>query len=212
MKRLAMLVVGTLAVLAFSSANSADLVEGKQYTRLKSIQPAEKGKKIEVIEFFSYGCPHCNDLEPYLQSWAKTVPADVQFVRVPVMFQDRWKPLAKVYYTLDAMGEDLRLSPEVFKAIHVANLPLYQDKAFLDWVTSKGVDRAKAAEIYSSFGVDSKLKRALVLAQEYNIQAVPTMVVDGKFLTSSDRIGGHGAVPAALDALVAKARAERARS
>ena len=87
-----------------------------------------------------------------------------------------------------------------------------QDKAFLDWVMSKGVDRAKAAEIYCSFGVDSKLKRALVLAQEYNIQALPTMVVDGKFLTSSDRIGGHGAVPAALDALVAKARAERARS
>ena len=212
MKRLAMLFVGTLAVLAFSSANSADLVEGKQYTRLKSVQPAEKGKKIEVIEFFSYGCPHCNDLEPYLQSWAKTAPADVQFVRVPVMFQDRWKPLAKVYYTLEAMGEDLRLSPEVFKAIHVANLPLYQDKAFLDWVASKGVDRAKAAEIYSSFGVDSKLKRALVLAQEYNIQAVPTMIVDGKFVTSSDRIGGHAAVPAALDALIAKARAERARS
>jgi thiol:disulfide interchange protein DsbA len=100
----------------------------------------------------------------------------------------------------------------VFKAIHVASLPLYQDKAFLDWVASKGVDRAKAAEIYSSFGVDSKLKRALVLAQEYNIQAVPTMIVDGKFVTSSDRIGGHAAVPAALDALIAKARAERARS
>jgi thiol:disulfide interchange protein DsbA len=211
MKRLAKLVVGTLAVLAFSGASSADLVEGKQYTRLKSVQPAEKGKKIEVIEFFSYGCPHCNDLEPYLQSWAKAAPADVQFVRVPVMFQDRWKPLAKIYYTLEAMGEDMRLSPEVFKAIHVANLPLYQDKAFLDWAASKGVDRTKAADIYNSFGVDSKLKRALVLAQEYNIQAVPTMVVDGKFLTSSDRIGGHAAIPAALDALVAKARAERTR-
>jgi thiol:disulfide interchange protein DsbA len=176
------------------------------------VQPVDKAKKIEVVEFFSYGCPHCNDLEPFLQSWAKTAPADVQFVRVPVMFQDRWKPLAKIYYTLEAMGEDLRISPEVFKAIHVANLPLYQDKAFLDWAASKGLDRAKAADIYGSFGVDSKLKRALVLAQEYNIQAVPTMVVDGKFLTSSDRIGGHGAVPAALDALVAKARAERARS
>src|SRR6202165_3337888 len=209
MKRFAKIVVGALAVLALSGASSADLVEGKQYTRLKNPQSPEKGKKIEVIEFFSYGCPHCNDLEPYLQNWAKTAPADVQFLRVPVTFQDRWKPLAKAYYTLEAMGEDLRLSPEVFKAVHVANLPLYQDKAFLDWAATKGVDRAKAAEIYSSFGVDSKLKRALVLAQEYNIQAVPTIVVDGKFLTSSDRIGGHGQVPAALDVLVAKARAER---
>ena len=128
------------------------------------------------------------------------------------MFQDRWKALAKAYYTLDAMGEDVRLSPELFKSIHSAGLPLYQDKAFLDWAASKGLDRAKAAEIYGSFGVDSKLKRALVLAQEYNIQAVPTMVVDGKFVTASDRVGGHGLVPAALDALIAKARSERSKS
>src|SRR5260370_40904257 len=100
MKGLAILFVGTLAVLAFSSASAADLVEGKQYTRLKSVQAAEKGKKIEGIEFFSYGCPHCSDLAPYLQSWAKTARADVQFVRVRVMFQDRWKPLDKTYETL----------------------------------------------------------------------------------------------------------------
>src|SRR5476651_1716156 len=167
MKRFAIAVVGALAVLAFSGANAIDLVEGKQYTRLKNVQPAEKGKKIEVIEFFSYGCPHCNDLEPFLQSWAKTAPADVQFVRVPVMFQDRWKALAKVYYTLDAMGESLRLSPEVFKAIHVSNISLYQDKVFFDWAGTKGLDKAKVAEIYGPFGIDSKLKRALVLAQEY---------------------------------------------
>jgi thiol:disulfide interchange protein DsbA len=209
MKRFAMVVVGAVAALAFCGASAIDLVEGKQYTRIKNAQPAEKGKKIEVIEFFSYGCPHCNDLEPFLQSWVKTAPADVQFVRVPVMFQDRWKALAKVYYTLDAMGESLRLSPEVFKAIHVSNVSLYQDKVFFDWAASKGLDKAKVAEIYGSFGIDSKLKRALVLAQEYNVQAVPTMIVDGKFLTSSDRIGGHGAVPAALDALIAKARTER---
>src|ERR1700682_2706703 len=171
MKRFTMVVFGALAVLAFSSASAADLVEGKQYTRLRSVQPAEKGEKTEVIDCFSYGCPNGNDLEPYLQNWPKTAPADVQFVRVPVMFQDRWKPLAQVYYTLEAMGEDLRLSPEGFKAIHVANLPLYQDKAFLDWAASKGVDRAKVAEIYSSFGVERKLQRGLVLAQEYNIQA-----------------------------------------
>lgn len=212
MKSFAVAVVSALAVLAFSGASAVDLVEGKQYTRIKNAQPVDKGRKIEVIEFFSYGCPHCSDLEPFLQSWAKTMPPDVQFVRVPVMFQDRWKALAKVYYTLDAMGESMRLSPEVFKAVHVSSLPLYQDKAFFDWAASKGLDRAKTAEIYSSFGIDSKLKRATVLAQDYNVQAVPTVIVDGKFLTSSDRIGGHGAMPAALDALIAKARAERAGS
>jgi protein dithiol oxidoreductase (disulfide-forming) len=210
MKRFGMVVIGVLALLAFSGARAIDMVEGKQYTRVKNVQPPDKGKKIEVIEFFSYGCPHCNDLEPFLQDWMKKVPPDVQFVRVPVMFQDRWKALAKVYYTLDAMGESQRLSPDVFKAVHVNNVPLYQDKAFFDWAASKGLDRAKVAEIYSSFGVDSKLKRALVLAQDYNVQAVPTMIVDGKFMTSSSVLsGGHSSVPAALDALIAKARAER---
>jgi protein dithiol oxidoreductase (disulfide-forming) len=210
MKRFATVVVGVLAALALSGASAIDMVEGKQYTRLKNVQPAEKGRKIEVIEFFSYGCPHCNDLEPFLQNWMKTAPADVQFVRVPVMFQDRWKALAKVYYTLDAMGEGQRLSPEVFKAVHVTNVPLYQDKAFFDWAASKGLDRAKVADIYNSFGVDSKLKRASVLAQDYNVQAVPTLIVDGRFMTSSSVLsGGHSSVPAALDALIAKARAER---
>jgi thiol:disulfide interchange protein DsbA len=210
MKRFAMMVVGALAVLAFSSAGAIDMVEGKQYTRIKNAQAPEKGRKIEVIEFFSYGCPHCNDLEPFLQSWMKTVPADVQFVRVPVTFQTQWIALPKIYYTLEAMGEAQRLSPEVFKAIHVSNIQLNQDKAFFDWAASKGLDRAKVADIYSSFAIDSKLKRAKVLAQDYNVQAVPTLIVDGKFMTSSSALsGGHSSVPAALDALIVKARAER---
>ena len=210
MKRLAMLVVGVLAVLALSSASAIDMVEGKQYIRIKNAQPPEKGKKIEVIEFFSYGCPHCNDLEPFLQAWVKTAPADVQFVRVPVTFQTQWIALAKIYYTLDAMGEAQRLSPEVFKAIHVSGVQLNQDKVFFDWAASKGLDRAKVADVYGSFAIDSKLKRAKVLAQDYNVQAVPTLIVDGRFITSSSSLsGGHSSVPAALDALVAKARAER---
>jgi thiol:disulfide interchange protein DsbA len=212
MKRLALQVVAILAALVLTSASAADLVEGKEYTRLKIPHVVDTGKKLEVIEFFSYGCPHCNDLEPYLQAWVKTLPPDVQFRRVPVMFQDRWKSLARDYYTLEALGEDMRLSPDVFKAVHVANLPLYQEKAFVDWAASKGLDKAKVADTYNSFGVDSKMKRAAVLAQEYNVQAVPTVVVDGKFLTLSDRVGGHAAMPAALDVLVAKARAERPKN
>jgi len=201
--------LGAIVAMMIAATVRADLVEGKEYSRMKVPHAVESGKKIEVIEFFSYGCPHCNDLEPYLQTWFKTIPPDVQFRRVPVMFQDRWKGLAKVYYTLEAMGEDVRLSPEVFKAVHVTGTPLYQDKAFFDWAASKGLDRAKVIETYNSFGVDSKLKRAMVVAQEYNVQAVPTVVVDGKFVTLSDRVGGHAAMPAAIDALVAKARTER---
>ncbi|MGH8800028.1 MAG: thiol:disulfide interchange protein DsbA/DsbL [Casimicrobiaceae bacterium] len=211
MSRFAQCLVGLLAAFSLAAAG-ADLVEGKNYARLKVAQPVESGKKIEIIEFFSYGCPHCSDLEPYLQTWLKTEPQDVQFRRIPVMFQERWKALAKIYYTLDALGEEARLSPEVFKAIHANGQPLWDEKSFLDWAASKGLDRAKVASVFSSFGVDSKVKRAMAMAQEYNIQSVPTVIVDGKFITASDKVGGHAAIPAALDVLIAKARAERPKT
>jgi thiol:disulfide interchange protein DsbA len=212
MKRLAMYFLGALAWFAVTAAGAADLVEGKDYVRLKNPQPVETGKKIEVIEFFSYGCPHCSDLEPILQAWVQKLPPDVQFRRVPVMFQQRWEALAKIYYTLDAMGDEARLSPEVFKAVHINGLPLYQDKTFFDWAASHGLDRNRVSEVYGSFAVSSKFNRAKALAQAYNIQSVPTMIVDGKYMTASDKVGTHAALPPVLDALIAKARAERTKA
>ena len=212
MKRFVVCLLGALTALAFAAASAADVVEKKDYERLKNPQPVETGKKIEVIEFFSYGCPHCNDLEPILHAWLQKLPADVQFRRVPVMFQQRWEALAKIYYTLDAMGEEARLSPEVFKAIHASGLALHQDKVFFDWAAGKGLDRTKVAETYASFAVNSKFNRAKALAQSYNIQSVPTMIVDGRYVTSSDRVGTHAAIPPVLDALIAKARAERPKT
>ncbi|HKW81541.1 MAG TPA: thiol:disulfide interchange protein DsbA/DsbL [Casimicrobiaceae bacterium] len=212
MRRFAQCLIGVAAVMWLAAAGAADLVEGRNYTRLKVPQPVESGNKIEVIEFFSYGCPHCADLEPYLQNWLKTLPADVAFHRVPVVFQERWKPLGKIYYTLDALGDAARLSPDVFQAIHVRGLPLWDDKAFYDWAASNGLDKTRVAATFTSFGVDSKIKRAIALAQTYNVQSVPTVVVDGKFITGSERVGGHPMMPAAIDQLIAKARAERAKS
>jgi thiol:disulfide interchange protein DsbA len=202
-------VLALLTFAAFASgATGGELVEGKNYARIANPQPVETGKKIEVIEFFSYGCPHCAALEPYLDKWLEKQPPDVAFRRVPVMFQQRWVPLAKIYYTLDAIGE-AKLSPEVFKAIHQAGTPLWDTKPFLDWAASKGLDRKKVEEVFTSFAIDGKIKRATQLAQEYQIQSVPTVIVDGKFVTSSDRVGTHANLPPAIDELVAKARAER---
>ncbi len=212
MKRFMVYVLCMLAALALASAGAAEVTEGKDYARLKNPQPVETGKKIEVIEFFSYGCPHCSDLEPILHAWVEKLPSDVQFRRVPVVFQQRWEVLAKIYYTLDAMGAEMRLSPEVFKAIHANGQALYQDKIFFDWAASQGLDRAKVAEVYNSFAVNSKFNRAKAIAQAYNVQSVPTMVVDGKYVTSSDRVGTHSAIPPALDVLIAKARTERPKS
>ena len=208
MRRLVPLLAVFAAALPLSAlAQTAALQEGNQYIRLKSPQPVETGKKIEVIEFFSYGCPHCGELEPFLQGWLKTMPADVQFRRIPVMFQDRWVPLAKIYYTLEALGEEARLSPEVFTALHGKGLSLWQDKTFFDWAASQGLDRKKVEDMYNSFGVGGKINRARLAAQAYQVQSVPLVIVDGKFQTN--RISSHSAMPAAIDALVTKARAER---
>jgi thiol:disulfide interchange protein DsbA len=199
-----------LAAAAFVSNSAfAQLVEGKNYARITNPQPVETGRKIEVIEFFSYGCPHCAELEPHLDAWLAKLPPDVSFRRVPVMFQQRWIPLAKIYYTLDALGTESKLSPDVFKAIHGSNVSLWDNDKFYDWAATKGLDRKKVEEVFTSFAVDGKMKRAMQLAQQYNIQSVPTVVVDGKFVTSSDRVGTHAQLPAAIDELVNKARAER---
>lgn len=209
MKRLAMYFLGALVGFAATAAGAVDLVEGVNFVRVKNPQQVATGKKIEVIEFFSYGCPHCKDLEPILQAWLQKLPPDVQFRRVPVMFQQRWDALAKIYYTLDAMGDEARLSPEIFKALHVDSLPLYQDKAFFDWAAGHGLDRARVADVYGSFAVNSRFNGAKTLANAYDIQSVPTMIVDGKYVA---RVNAHDKLPPVLDALIAKARTERAKT
>jgi thiol:disulfide interchange protein DsbA len=210
--RNAVLAVAGLALVAMAAGASAQgLTEGTNYHRLKNPMPVE-GKNIEVIEFFSFGCPHCGEFEPFLQGWLKNKPADVTFRRIPVMFQPRWESLARAYYTLEALNEE-KLSPEVFIAVHTRNAPLWNEKDFLDWVATKGVDRKKAEELYGSFGIVGKVNRAKQLAQAYQIQSVPTMVIDGKFATGPEKVpGGHATLPAAIDALVQKARAERPKS
>jgi len=202
-----------VALAITTGALAQDLVEGRNYARLKNPQPVETGKNIEVIEFFSYGCPHCGELEPHLQAWLKNKPADVQLRRIPVVFQPRWENLARVYYTLEAMGEENKLSPEVFSAIHGKGNQLGNEKEFFDWAAAKGLDRKKVEDLYASFTVVGKVNRARQQAQVYQIQSVPTMIVDGKFVTGSERMqNGHAGVPAAIDALVVKARAERPKS
>lgn len=206
-------IVAGFAVFGLAGGAAAqDLVEGKQYVRLKNPIPVDKGSKIEVIEFFSYGCPHCADLEPEMQAWLKTMPGDAQFVRYPVMFQDRWVVLAKIFYTLEGLGVEPKMTPEVFTALHRNNVNLASDKAFFDWAAGKGLDRKKVEDMYNSFAIAGKLNKAKSEAQKYNVQSVPMIIVDGKFMTATDKVGSHAALPGAINALIAKARAERPKS
>jgi thiol:disulfide interchange protein DsbA len=207
---LAFLAAGALGL---SSAAAQGLVEGQNYLRIKNPQPVDSGKNIEVLYFFSYGCPHCRDFDPELQPWLKQLPADVDFRRVPVDFgREQWANLGKVLYTLEALGAEKSMTSDVFVAVHDKKLPLWEEKAFFDWVAAKGMDRKKVEDTYRSFGVSSKMNRARQLAKNYNVQSVPVVFIDGKFQLSAERVGSHAGMPAAMNQLIAKARSERPKS
>jgi protein dithiol oxidoreductase (disulfide-forming) len=206
------LALGLLAA-SFSASAQQQFAEGKDYTRLKNPQTVESGAKIEVIEFFSYGCPHCRDLEEFLGPWIKKVPADVSFKRVPVAFQPAWKNLGKILYTLEAMGRD-DLSVKVFQAIHGANVKLNEEATFFDWAGTNGLDVAKVKEMWGSFSVNSKMNRGATLASNYQVDSVPMIFVDGKFKIQFTSAGGQGTVAhknaaEVLAALISKAKSER---
>ena len=195
-----------------AGAQAPALQEGTHYQRLKNPQPVESGDKIEVLEFFSYGCPHCADLDPELQGWQKTLPSDVQFRRVPVGFgRDAWDNLGKAYYTLEALGVEAKLTPDLFVAIHRGQANLSSPKAFFDWAAGKGLDRKKVEDMFNSFAIAGKMNKANQTSKTYAVQSVPLVIVDGKFVTASDKVGSHANMPAALNTLIAKARSERTK-
>ncbi|MFN3629038.1 MAG: thiol:disulfide interchange protein DsbA/DsbL [Casimicrobiaceae bacterium] len=185
------------------------LTEGKHFTVLAQPQPTESGAKVEVIEFFSYACPHCRDLEVFLGPWKEKLPADVAFRRVPVAFQPAWTNLGKIYYVLEALNRD-DMTSKVFQAIHGANLRMHEEKVFFDWAGNNGLDPKKVQELWGSFAVNSKMNRARTLAANYRVDSVPMLFVDGKYRVQSHLLpGSHKDVPAAVDFLVARARSER---
>ena len=198
--------VTVAAALAISVPALAQTA-GKDYTPVSPAQPTDDPAKIEVLEFFSYGCPHCSDFHPLVSAWAAKQPGDVVFKRVPITFgRAAWANLAKLYYSLEATGELARLDGEVFKAVHNDRLNLFEEKAIVEWVARKGVDQKKFTEAFNSFGVMSKVKRGDQLAQAYKIQGVPAMAVDGKYLVGDM---GFKEKLAVADKLIAKARSEK---
>lgn len=198
--------------LAGRSAHAQQMfAEGRNYTVLAQPQPTESGAKVEVIEFFSYACPHCRDLEVHLGPWKDKLPPDVAFRRVPVAFQPAWANLGKIYYVLEALNRD-DLTMKVFQAIHGANLRLHEEKVFFEWAGNNGLDVKKVQDLWSSFAVNSKMNRARTLAANYKVDSVPMLFVDGKYRVQSHLLpGSHKDVPALVDFLIAKARSERKR-
>jgi thiol:disulfide interchange protein DsbA len=181
-------------------------VEGRDYARLAQPLPMPATGKVEVVEFFGYWCPHCNSFEPTLDAWARKLPADVAFKRVPVAFSAPQEPYAKIYFTLEAMGLLEQMHRKVFAAIHVQRQHLDKESEILAFMTANGVDAGKFGEIYKSFTVASKFKQARQLADAYRIDGVPTLGIHGRFFTSPSLAGGADQALRVADQLIQRAR------
>jgi len=196
-----------LFAVAAAPAFAAELKEGRDYATINPPAPTEATGKVEVTEFFSYQCSHCYQFEPTLAKWVKgTMPKDVAFRRVPVVFRDSWAPTAKIYYTLEALGEVERLHLETFDAMHFERIDLNNEKTLEGWVAKKGLDPKKFMDIYRSFAVQSKITRAKQLTDAHGIQGVPAMAVDGKYRSSSTFNGTYEELLKVVDGLIAKSR------
>jgi thiol:disulfide interchange protein DsbA len=170
---------------------AVDYVEGTQYTRLASPQPTTAPDKIEVVEMFSYACPHCFHMEAELEEWLKAKPDDVVFVRLPVVFRPDWEVLAKAYFTAEILGVLDKTHEALFEAIHVKNEKIGDEAAMQAFFVSQGVSADDFKKTFDSFEVDMKVRNAKDMTRRYAITGVPTFIVNGKFSTSASLAGNN---------------------
>lgn len=201
-------VIGVALALATTGVY-AELKEGRDYETLAEQQPTDAKGKIEVIEFFWYGCPHCYRLEPVLSKWLPKLPADVAFHRVHADF-GRWTKSARLFYALEALGEEMRVRSALFDAIHNERLDYTNESVVAEWLARKGVDRDRFTEAYNSPAVEGKAQRAEQLSESYGLVGVPAVVVGGKYRTSVSQAGGYDELPGVVDELIVKTRYEQA--
>lgn len=184
-------------------------VEGQHFVKLNtpaSLSLQGTDKKIEVVEFFGYWCPHCYAFESTLDAWVKRLPADVLFRRVPVAFSPPQQPIQKAFYALEEMGQLTGLHRKIFAAIHQQNKRLGTDSEIIEFLGSQGVDVAKFRELLTSFGVNTRSNKARQLSQEYKIDGVPTLGVQGRFFTSGTLAGSNDRMVAVVDFLTQRLR------
>lgn len=193
--------------LSLGHSATQALEAGKDYLEVSPRQSTSvKNGQIEVLEFFWYRCPHCFDLEPTLDAWAKKLPKEVVLKRVPGILNPGWAPLARAFYALEAIGMQEKLHADVFHAIHAQGMDLNPPDTFLDWAVTKGVDRKKLADAYNSFAVNAKVMRAQQMTRDYKLNGVPALVVNGKYLTSAYLTGSEPDLFRTLDELIAMER------
>jgi thiol:disulfide interchange protein DsbA len=180
--------------------------EGFDYRVLTIAQPIDTKGKVEVIEFFWYGCPHCYEFEPELKGWIKRQNKDVVFKKVPIAFREELMPHSQLFYALESMGKGDALNDKIMFAMHRENKRLLNENEIADWVAAQGVDRNAFLAAYRSFAVLSKARAANQLGNSYRIDGVPTVAVQGKYITSPSIAGTRAKAVNVMDFLVSKVR------
>ena len=180
------------------------------YRVLSRTQPVPRGNRIEVIEFFFYPCPYCNELAPEVERWQKTLPPDVVFRRSPVVRHDSWVPLAKIYFALETLGEVARLHLAVYQSFHTDHLQINREPVVETWAAKNSLDGAKFMASYRSAEVQLKVDLARKMTLDYKVQAMPSFVVDGRYITSTSITSNVPQVLSVVDALIRFARRNRA--
>ena len=175
-----------LSLVSVVSAQTRPIEEGFDYRVLPIAQVIEAKGKIEVLEFFWYGCPHCHDFEPQLDAWVKRQAKDVSVKKVPVAFRDDLLPHSQLFYALESLGKS-NLHAKVMEAMHVGKRKLLTEPEIADWAVSQGIERESFLKAFKSFTVISKARAANQIAQAYRIDGVPTVAVQGKYITSQLR-------------------------
>jgi len=177
-----------LTFLALSTSLQASIVAGHDYVVLDVPQRLENNGKIEVVEFFSWGCPHCYEFYPKLSRWLASLPKDHSFKRVPVgLGHPEWEALAKAYYALQSTGDVDRLDSQIFEDIHKNHVWLYDEKSITTWVGRHGVDVARFTAAFRSFGVNTSEAQAEQKAEDFRIPGVPTLAIANKYMVSGEQ-------------------------
>jgi thiol:disulfide interchange protein DsbA len=198
-----------LCLAGFAQAQPA---VGVEYRELSTPQPDAAGK-IEVIEFFSYLCPHCYRFDPLLTTWVKKLPKDTQFRRIPAMFNNEYAQAARAFYALEAIGEEERLHMALFDAVHAGSrLKVENEAALTEWLDKQGVDTKKFAAAYRSFSVEGKIRRATQLSQAYKIDVVPSVVVNSKYVVLTDNMKSLEQLLSVSDYLIERSHKEGSKA
>jgi len=189
------------------SLTADESIEGK-YVAIKPAQPTQTGDKIEVVEVFWYGCPHCYSFEPFLDEWHKNLADDVELVRLPGALNQSWIPHAKAYYTAEKLGVVDKMHRPLFDAIHKEKRALFNDKQLIDFIAGQGVPVNEVSRVYNSAEIDAKVRQSYFLARDYKLTGVPSIVINGKYLTSSTHAGSFENLIKVMGALIEKERQE----